>query len=540
MPSNARERKGVPSPCRVLTRVAVCLGLVFFVAVTASEASAERDLSAAAFARIVRSGAAPVTGVRVVGDVALGSHVVRRLSCRNCQFEGDLIASGSTVEETVDLAGSTVAGELDLSAAALKGGMHARGTTFNGIVDLRGAQMGGNADFSQATFAAPVLIGLSSRSAARTTFAGDADFSLATFANLAMLEKSVFVHKVDFTLAKFKSDAVFAAVKAFHQATFTRATFDGAADYSESTFYGPSTFEGARFENQASFRLASFIRRTVFDGTGFGNGVTFLGAHFPKNASRDDADSFDGVQADGDLNFAFATFSRPVYFLHVVATGAFSFVPAALGSRPILHFEQVSADDFGMDVDSAMAAVEHDQTTDDRPAVLGLIESSARARDDLASANKAHYERQVLMSQHYPWWRHFLDFVFYRGIAGYFVRPFQPLIVLLALASVFTLFRMARARKPSAAPVSPRRSLTISYVGARVAQGADRAARALLEFISALLATLTLIAPARKGSEPEREGRQIELWVYRVLFACALIGLANSNPTLRDMFDAVH
>ncbi len=50
--------------------------------------------------------------------------------------------------------------------------------------------------------------------------------------------------------------------------------------------------------------------------------------------------------------------------------------------------------------------------------------------------------------------------------------------------------------------------------------------------------TLALIPPGG-GRAAERQSRQVEVWVYRILFACALIGFANSNPTLRQMLDAV-
>ena len=166
-------------------------------------------------------------------------------------------------------------------------------------------------------------------------------------------------------------------------------------------------------------------------------------------------------------------------------------------------------------------------------------------RGDLAEANQAQYARQVLKSQGYPGWLHFLDFVIYRGIAGYFVRPFRPLIALLAVASVFTLVRVTRTRVRAPAKAwpghasSPRGPRTLAGVTRQAARGVALAVRALGEFASLLLATLTLIVPARKGSEPERQSRQIEVWIYRALFACALIGFANSNATLRDMFDAV-
>ena len=51
--------------------------------------------------------------------------------------------------------------------------------------------------------------------------------------------------------------------------------------------------------------------------------------------------------------------------------------------------------------------------------------------------------------------------------------------------------------------------------------------------------TLALIGPARNESQDVRQGREIEIWIYRLLFVCTLIGFANSNPTLREMFDAI-
>ena len=49
-----------------------------------------------------------------MGDVTLGSGVVPGLVCRDCHFDGDLIASGTTFQRTVDLSGSEVMGELRL------------------------------------------------------------------------------------------------------------------------------------------------------------------------------------------------------------------------------------------------------------------------------------------------------------------------------------------------------------------------------------------------------------------------------------------
>ena len=248
-------------------------------------------------------------------------------------------------------------------------------------------------------------------------------------------------------MARFDNDAVFARGSAGSDATFSRAIFNGNADFSEFLFYGPATFEGAQFEKDADFGVASFIRRVKFDRTRFGEGATYLGATFPAQPRpRDAEDSFWSVQADGDLSFAFATFSRPANFENVVATGTISFNGATFPGAKGMTFSHISAGGFEMDVDSALTAVKHDSGTDHRPEVLRLIESSAKARDDLGDANDAHYERQVILSQDYHAPLRLLDVVFYRAVAGYFVRPLHPLAVLLGLAALFTLVRMLRSR----------------------------------------------------------------------------------------------
>jgi hypothetical protein len=51
-----------------------------------------------------------------------------------------------------------------------------------------------------------------------------------------------------------------------------------------------------------------------------------------------------------------------------------------------------------------------------------------------------------------------------------------------------------------------------------------------------LLDTFRLILP---GSGATAKGRRAEAFAYRLLFVCMLIGFANSNPTLRQMLDAL-
>ncbi len=537
-----------PVPKAVLSGVAIVLAAALLTPVAPARAASASQLTGAAFSKLARSGGAALVGVQVGGDVDLENAAVKRLSCRDCQFGGDLIARGATFEKTVDLSGSIIDGKVDLSSSTFRGDLLAGGATFNGIVNLGGAQIARDLVLAEARFQAPVLLGVpSALTGVQTSIGGQADFSVASFSGLATFEKAVFSNQIDFTLARFENDAVFSRANALRDAMFARAIFHGNADFSEFRFHGQATFDGAQFERGADFSVASFMRRVIFDRARFGEGATYLGATFPVQYPPPDAeDSFWSIQANGDVSFAFATFSRPANFENVVATGTISFNGATFPGAKGLTFSHISAGSFEMDVDSALAAVKHDSGTDHRPEVLELIESSAKARDDLGPANDAHYERQVILSRNYSPPVRVLDVVFYRAIAGYFVRPLHPLAVLLGLAAAFTLVRIHRARRRTPAtdagkPGAGERDEGPGPAGRAwgVGQRVRRALSSVRDFATSLLVTLTLIAPARKDSQEVRQGREIEIWIYRILLACTLIGFANSNPTLREMFDAI-
>jgi len=138
----------------------------------------------------------------------------------------------------------------------------------------------------------------------------------------------------------------------------------------------------------------------------------------------------------------------------------------------------------------------------------------------------------VLESRQDGWFEHALDFVFYRTLAGYFVRPFRPLAALFILAAIATAFHIGRQgwRHPAPTEVEKQNRLDRQY---------RRARRMVPPFGEAYLQTLTMVVPGRGPSADERPARWIEATVYRLLFVCALIGFANSNPTLRQMIDAV-
>jgi hypothetical protein len=167
-----------------------------------------------------------------------------------------------------------------------------------------------------------------------------------------------------------------------------------------------------------------------------------------------------------------------------------------------------------MDVSDAQALV---QATD-RERVLRLIETGAKGRGDLGVANDARFSLEVLKSRDEPWPRRLLNVVFYRLIAGYFVRPLHPIVALLTLVAIVSLLRVLTS---GGLPTSSLRRLSV---------GTRRVGHEFLEGLARIL-------PG--GDAGDRGSRRVEAFAYRVLVVCALIGLANSNPTLREMFDAL-
>jgi uncharacterized protein YjbI with pentapeptide repeats len=459
-------------------------------------------------------------------DVHFDPRMRNGLRCRRCHFQGN-----------VDLAGSNIAGALELP-----------GATFGGVVDLRGAHVKGGVDLSEAHFGGPVL---ASKSA---TFDGLVDFSLAEFSSLVTFKAAAFRHGARFPLARFGGDAIFGGPGGKFDdsgtstggSNFARASFHGSADFDGFQFNSPVTFQGAVFKGHTDFSDVSFAQ-VSFGRAVFGAGATFVAATFALACPFAQGDTFDDVESDADLNFSFAQIHSPIDFESVDVKGMLSFDGATIEKataekkvscnghsqeieieQPRLHLLHLAAGALEMSVGFALAGVNRE----DQPSVLTLIESSAKTRGDLGRANDANYASHVLKSQGYPLPWHVLDFVFYRTFAGYLVRPSNPLLVLLALAAGMALYRAARtATGEEGRPAT---------VAARTAASLPRS----------FVQTVSLIVPARwvagsGGGEGaasiDRSGTfiQIETFTYRVLIACVLIGLANSNPTLRQMLDSI-
>jgi uncharacterized protein YjbI with pentapeptide repeats len=423
------------------------------------------------------------------------------------------------------LNGMTVSSDVDLSGKSITHQLICRGCTFNGTVDLRGSTIAGAADFSKATFKAPALFG-SPTSTKGVRFNGSADFSVASFGGLVTFENSVFARVANFKFTTYAASATFAHDSMHLPAFFNRSEFHGTTDFSNDSFHRAIEFGGTEFSAPVDFRSTFFGDWAFFRETRFDKGATFLEAQFPDVASTS---SFVGAQSGGDLDFAFSTIARRIDFSNMVALGALSFREAKLTKDRGVTFQNVSVTSLDLDVGSAVRVI----ASPDLSSVLGLIESSAKARGDLGVANDAHYERKVLESQQDNWFEHGLDFVFFRTIAGYLVRPLQPLAALLILAAITTGIHVGRRGWPHPAP-------TRAGARHRIRQQIRRGRRILSPLGDAYFQTLTLIVPGRGPSADERPARWIEALVFRLLFVCVLLGFANSNPTLRQMLDAIH
>lgn len=481
-------------PC-VLVATALSVLLALCLAVPARAGAARRGRCAtvsgttrqrpsASVARALRSGRSFVGNhIELCGDLDLADAVVGGvLECRACVIAGTLAADDAHFEEAVDLSGTHVLGRLSARAAQFD-----RPVSFNQLPRGRHSTVAGQADFELAEFASVATF----RGA---DFAGAAHFDLARFADDAIFDGTDFAKNASFRAARFAKRAGFVGetTQFLRQADFDSASFAGSAAFSQADFEGPADFNNAVF----------------FDGGQF-VGTTFAKATFEYLR----ATSLDFTAVEPDLvDFSYGS-AQSVNFRDAI------FSPNGL------ELQHVAI----ADLDLAVADVRY--VAGDRLAALQLIEQSAKNRGDLAVANDAHYQEDVMASNKDDAFVHILDVVFYRWVAGYLVRPLHPVVALLLLILAAGIFRssLRRLRRP-------RGARSAGPLWRRAATGVGRTGNALFDTVQAIL-------PGDKPL-PSQEGWlflvRFETFVYRVLAACILIGLANSNPTLRQVLSALH
>jgi uncharacterized protein YjbI with pentapeptide repeats len=466
-----------------------------------------------------------------------GSRIAERLRSNTAVVESELVVRGP-----LDLSGTDLAGRVfRCRGCTFEGPVSAPDVRFARTVDLSGSTFKDDVNFRGATFEAPALFGAAvvetkANRVRRTAFRARADFSLAVFEESTSFGSAVFSDSADFDDARFL-DATFATARFAAGATFARASFRGAVLFYRTIFGRSAAFEESDFRRRTDFSRASFRDGGVFTRAQFAEGALFLGTRFFVGSGSAAAGRFQSVASGGDLNFTFATFKRlgkpsneesgnVAVFSELVCARTVRLRDVEFAG--LIAMNELQVRDLVMDVPD----VRRVDDRDDQRIVLQTIEESAKARGDLVAANDAHYALRVLRQQDFSPLGRALDYVFYRGVAGYFVRPARPLLVLALLATMMALIRAIRSS--SNPPQAPRR-------GPRRQRMWRAARRHSGEFVTSLLNTFSLVGPRWGGSDRAAPslGLRVEVFAYRLLLVCVLLGLANSNPTLREMVDTL-
>jgi len=457
-------------------------------------------------------------------------------SCRECRFEGGIDGSEVVFKRTVDLTGSTVRADMKMHGALFEGaalfsGPGKRATaTFTGRVDFSLAVFDDILSFEDATFMRRAEFN-------STRFLGSASFSLATFLAAATFDGAVFADEAGFASvappkgAHAREQRGPCASEGFGQgafeasASFDRTSFRSTADFRQRCFGRGAQFARADFGKRAEFTQAEFLGDTTFEGARMEGGATFRDADFDETAT------FDQVAAGGSLDFTAVNFLGDAGFFGLISDDALVFDDAIFTRQ--VEMDQLSVASLLLDVDTVKRVIGDIQ----KRRILRMIESSAKERDDLDRANDAYFERRKLLSEEYGPFKRLGDIFFFRGLAGYLVRPKHPLVALAVLAFFAALVRWAlvfRGRSSAAAS-----SGSTSAKKVRSPRGlAGPVWRHFREFVGEYWRTVRRTVKDKQESEPEPHPLFLEVAIYRALFVVALIGLANSNPTLRQMVDA--
>lgn len=482
---------------RVLASTALALALAILAAPTAA-AAAETISGERIVERLRTRTPVDLHGATIRGNLDLTrlKSVHARLACTDCRIDGSIIAPGVMFADAVDLSGSEIGGVVQAARTQFLKGADFRFTRFGDDAIFAGADFGSEGKQETATFAGAV-------------FKGQARFELETAGGE---EHGAFHGKADFGRASFRSGADFRLRSFEAAAIFARADFAGRVDFGAADFAGKSVFEGARFADGASFVGATFDAPEESKRTG---AIVIV---------------FRGAQAGGDLDFTAVSLFGTVSFANLFSSARVILrdVDFPEPGQGEVRMQEIEARDLAMPVN----AVERVAGEENKLHVLHLIESTAKARDELDTANDAQYRIRVLVSDDHGRFVYWLDYIFYRLIAGYLVRPYHPLLALLALALVISAFRVWT----DAAAV---RWLYARVRGllARLPNAIRRPRRRFRQLAHELFDRVPAALRPVPRARPQLRHR-VEVLVYRVLLALALVALARSNPTLREMLDA--
>jgi hypothetical protein len=491
-------------------------------------------------ARIRAGRPVELAGIVVEGDLDLRTvgTVAQPIRCIGCRFDGNILASDVEFRRIVDLTGAHFKGSVDL-----------RGAIFDDALLLgageQASRIDGSALFPLTTFRDRAAFDGS-------LFRGEADFSGASFLADVSFADAVFRAAATFEFASFGGNAAFSSTgeqlatsgvgsspepcsaQTTQGISFLGTTFRSAADFRQREFCGDADFRSVVFAGALDLTLARFGGTARFDNVVFEGRTSFRIVTFSGDAE------FDGSVAAGPLNLQAATAEHGFSLFGVNVTGSLSL--SDMDWVEPWDAGGLSAGNLSMD----LTGVTWIRGPIDKEDMLDQVERSAAARGDLAGANNARYELLSLQAARAGGVHHFADSLGYRLIAGYLVRPSHPFFIFLGLLIVVALFRtVSRYKSLTAGGSTPAvRRADAKKAGRRI----RTSERATLAFLGGLAET------ARRAihPKPDLKGEQTDLHDYRVaalvgaeylafkvLIALMLLGLANSNDTLRQLIDAV-
>jgi len=496
-----------------------------------------------------------LSGAVVVGDVDLRrvQTVSAPFRCLGCDIRGSFLAPDVIFQRIVDLTGTRVLGDLDVQGAVFRDILLLRST--RGLL----AQVDGSADFALASFATRARF-----DGAR--FGGPADFTGVTFAQDSSFADSDFAASATFELAIFSGAASFSASPAATDrpdpdpcagtlgafegpARFVRVAFRGSADFSQRCFEEGADFRGASFADRVDLTLATLHGAARFDGATLQARATFVAVTFSCGAS------FERITLGGSLDFGGASVGREISLADGAGAGSISLEGIKLTQGGSIRLTALHVAALTMDIPT----VEEVSGTGVQEEVLSLIESTARARGDIAEANSARYALLLLQGEQAGLPHRLADTVFYQAIAGYLVRPSHPLVAFLLFVVLGMTVRTLAALIAPRGVIVPE-SDEVKEKAGPVEPGKPKGARLVLlapsksvTFVLSRLETTLGHAFAKKADHARIDEKNRErpsayflaalLWVeflgFKVLIVLFLLGLGNSNSTIRQIIDAV-
>lgn len=460
-------------------------------------------------ARLARGESVTEERARVTGELDLEELriVPASFRCRGCVFEGPIRATDVTFARILDLSGSTIAGT---------------------------ARFGG-AVFNDFALFASFATGLPTR------FERPARFSLARFREPVAFNGANFEGAALFVGTLFLSDAAFASADFAGPALFGSARFSGSTSFTGSLIpeglrdseLGCGPYVGA-FRSLARFPGTTFGTRTDFRGRCFEGEGDFASAAFGGDAdlsqtSFNSDGIFERASFAGEARFVGATFKKE-YRAADLRTESLTMTSAALGKTDLsgavvtghmdldtklatsLDLSDVHAGSLSVPVE--LVPVFTPDTNLRR--TLAAMAVSAEESGELPLAMEILYRREqaVTASESGPW--EIVRGFFYGLVMGYLVRPLSPLLWLIGALVFGVLMRLWLRRRDQVARGT---RLPLALQGA--------------------FANLARVKP-HVGNELDRGDfpRFIEWLAFKGLLACVLIGLAKSNPVLKELVDA--